>query len=93
MLNQAAVLRHVLTPREIKLALTAGEPIWQRRSADFCDLLFSRGQIARPVSFARIRSQQREGEEGDRNRDNNCERERREIRYSVGFSVREVASR
>lgn len=64
MLNQAAVLRHVLTPREIKLALTAGEPIWQRRSADFCDLLFSRGQIARPVSFARIRSQQREGEEG-----------------------------
>lgn len=67
MLNQAAVLRHVLTPREIKLALTAGEPIWQRRptrSADFCDLLFSRGQIARPVSFARIRSQQREEEEG-----------------------------
>lgn len=64
MLNQAAVLRHVSTPREIKLALTADEPIWQRRqtrSTHFSHLLFSRSARVR---FRSPRTARRRGESG-----------------------------
>lgn len=90
MLNQAAVLRHVLTPREIKLALTAG---WYR-SGQRGDGQRDHRQISSIYYFSRVRFRsKRESVIWERIIILAKESAGEEIHYSVGSSAREVASR